>query len=148
MNWNMILGFILDAATPVVAIILQVLFAVLIVIITKLGNKLLVKMGVNLKDSELKEIEEIVKKTVKTINQTFVDDLKNIADNHKLTDDQKEEAYNMAYETILTLLSNDQLDALYNKYGDIAAPIKVMIESTIADFKNESDKDSEVFTSE
>ena len=135
MDWNIILSVISDVATPIVAVIVQALVAVLIVVSVRLGGKFLKKVGVNIEDDLLKEIEEVVKKTVKTINQTFVDDIKDASENHKLTEDQREQAYNMAYETILQLLSNEQLTALHDKYGDIATPIKVMIESTISDFK-------------
>ena len=77
-------------------------------------------------------LQELVTKTVITINQTYVDELKK---ENSFTKEAQEEAFKRVYEAVMLSLSEDVLTYLEQIIGDLNEYITVLIESAVKEQK-------------
>ena len=138
MDFNAICQTVASVSGPILTLLIQIIICVLAVVGTRLLNKLFSKIGVELTENEWDTINQIVTQVVKTINQKYVDTFKEESPNGKLTDEQQTMVYENAYNMVIGMLSNKQIQLLIDKYGAVADGIKVMIESAVVDAKKES----------
>ena len=82
--------------------------------------------------SVLDEIERAVNDAVKYVNQTYVDDLKEI---DSFTDLDKKKALNMATNVAITGLSKRALAYINKNYDSIQDLLETKIEAAIKNFK-------------
>lgn len=129
--WNTFL----QGLAPVITVILEVALVLLVAVATQFIKKYLTKLGINISETEVSAIEELVRKSVITINQKLVDDLKEAAPDGKLTEEQQAEVYNMTYNIIKRALSDDQFKLLEKIYGDVDTGIDVLIENMVVQVK-------------
>lgn len=73
-------------------------------------------------------LQELVTKTVITVNQTYVDELKK---ENAFTKEAQIEAFNKVYETVLTSLSEDVYTYLEQIIGNLDDYLTVLIESAV-----------------
>lgn len=129
--WNTFL----QGLAPVITVVLEVALVLLVAVATQFIKKYLTKLGINISETEVNAIEELVRKSVITINQKLVDDLKEAAPDGKLTEEQQAEVYNMTYSIIKKALSDDQYKLLEKIYGDVDTGIDVLIENMVVQVK-------------
>lgn len=77
-------------------------------------------------------LQELVTKTVITVNQTYVDELKK---ENSFTKEAQEEAFKKVYEAVMLSLSEDVLVYLKQIIGDLNEYITVLIESAVKEQK-------------
>lgn len=77
-------------------------------------------------------LQELVTKTVITVNQTYVDELKK---ENSFTKEAQEEAFKKVYEAVMLSLSEDVLTYLEQIIGDLNEYITVLIESAVKEQK-------------
>lgn len=77
-------------------------------------------------------LQELVTKTVITVNQTYVDELKK---ENSFTKEAQEEAFKKVYEAVMLSLSEDVLTYLEQIIGDLDEYITVLIESAVKEQK-------------
>lgn len=77
-------------------------------------------------------LQELVTKTVITVNQTYVDELKK---ENSFTKEAQEEAFKKVYEAVMLSLSEDVLVYLEQIIGDLNEYITVLIESAVKEQK-------------
>lgn len=130
--WNTFL----QGLTPVITVVLEVALVLLVGVATQFIKKYCTKLGINIDDSQISSIEDLVYKAVVTVNQKLVDDLKAISPNGKLTEEQQQDVYDMAYTIIKNSLSEDQFGLLAKVYGDAETGIEVLIENMVVQAKN------------
>lgn len=82
--------------------------------------------------SVLDEIERAVNDAVRYVNQTYVDDLKEI---NSFTDLDKKNALNMAVNAAITGLSKRALTYINKNYDSIQDLLETKIEAAIKNFK-------------
>lgn len=80
-------------------------------------------------------LQELVTKTVITVNQTYVDELKK---ENAFTKEAQVEAFNKVYETVITSLSEDVYTYLEQIIGNLNDYITVLIEASVKEQKNRS----------
>lgn len=129
------MSILLEAAAPVVTMVLECLICAIGVVGFRLLMKFFTKFGIDLDDKMLDSIKKTISDVVKELNQTTVNKMKSISPDGKLTDDQQSIIYLTAYNSIQKILSDKQTAAIINKYGSITEGLKTLIESTIVDLK-------------
>lgn len=137
MEQQTLINTILQAITPVATVILQIGLVLFVAVATQFVKKYLVKIGIVIDDDQMKVIEDLVKKAVITVNQKTVDDMKAMSPNGKLTEDQQNQVYKMAYDIIKTSLSEDQLGLLKKIYGESDKGIEMLIENMVVKAKED-----------
>lgn len=85
---------------------------------------------------EIEDIARIVGQVVSYVNQKFVNNAKADNPDHKLTSEQVETAFNMAYKLIKGALNDNQVKYLESKYGDIHSALDIIIESVVNNSKS------------
>lgn len=83
--------------------------------------------------SLIDKLDYIVQKCIDATNQTFVNDIKN---GGKLTDAQKKEAFNKTFESIMDMLTQEDIDKIAEQFGDVPTYITNTIEATIGNTKD------------
>lgn len=145
MDWKEIFNVVVDGCGPIIAVLAQLVICILAVFGIRLIRKLFTKIGIDVDGKIIDEIEDIVRQAVKMVNQKFVDDYKEQSADGKLTEEQKKQVYSIAYNAIMTALTDEQMKVLIDKYGDdLSSAIEIMIESTIADCKTTVEKPVQV----
>ena len=76
------------------------------------------------------EIEEVIVKSIKTTNSTFVDNLKK---NGTWSKENFETAFNMTKDSVMKLLTDEKKELIKSMYEDIDTYLKATIEAYIAD---------------
>ena len=132
---------------PILTVLIQVGICVAIVGIVGYIIKSLKSKGIDLINTNLIDVETIVTKVVKYLNQTVVDKMKEASDNGKLTDEQITEIQDKALDLIYKLLDSNTIDSLISKYGEnYTEYIKILIENSVVNAKNEDLKVIEAST--
>lgn len=128
-------------AMPAITILIQVGICAVIVIGIMFLNKALKSKGIDIFNNQLINIEDLVLKVVKYLNQTVVDKLKEESEDGKLTDEQIAEIQNNALSTVMKLLNSDTMTALAEKYGEQYIDyLKVLIENAVVQAKEEKNQ--------
>lgn len=70
---------------------------------------------------------------VKSINQKFVDSWKSDSIDGKLTEEERHEAYRLAYEMISGLLSDEQKEYIETQYNNFSFGLDIIIEAAVRD---------------
>ncbi len=133
---DQITKMIMDCLSPVFMVIAQVILCIIGAYAIKVVSYFARKIGIQVSDKQMEEIETIVSGVVKTLNQRVVTVMKEAATDGKLTDEQKETVYNTAVSVVNGMLSSEQVQLLINKYGDIDEALKVLIETSVVNAKN------------
>lgn len=129
---------ILTYSYPILTVLIQVGICVAIVGLVGYILKILKSKGIDLINSDLVDVEGIVTKVVRYLNQTIVDKMKEASEDGKLTDEQINEIQNKALDLIYKLLDSSTIDSLISKYGEnYTEYIKILIENSVVDAKND-----------
>lgn len=129
---------ILTYLYPILTVLIQVGICVAIVGLVGYILKILKSKGIDLINSDLVDVEGIVTKVVRYLNQTIVDKMKEASEDGKLTDEQINEIQNKALDLIYKLLDSSTMDSLISKYGEnYTEYIKILIENSVVDAKND-----------
>lgn len=129
---------ILTYLYPILTVLIQVGICAAIVGLVGYILKILKSKGIDLINSDLVDVEGIVTKVVRYLNQTIVDKMKEASEDGKLTDDQINEIQNKALDLIYKLLDSSTIDSLISKYGEnYTEYIKILIENSVVDAKND-----------
>lgn len=131
----------------VLTVLTQILVAI-IPILTVFVIRLL-----NLKASEIKQCtkntlldkyvdlaRDIVTKSVITVNQTYVDSLK---EQMIFTEEKQKQAFKLAKEKILGILTEDVKGAILLLYGDLNSFLDAQIEATVNNLKKNQNIEKE-----
>lgn len=138
---------ILTYLYPILTVLIQVGICVAIVGLVGYILKILKSKGIDLINSDLIDVEGIVTKVVKYLNQTVVDKMKDASEDGKLTDEQISEIQSKALDLIYKLLDSSTIDSLISKYGEnYTEYIKILIENSVVDAKNDDLKIIETST--
>ena len=138
---------ILTYLYPILTVLIQVGICVAIVGLVGYILKILKSKGIDLINSDLVDVEGIVTKVVRYLNQTIVDKMKEASEDGKLTDEQINEIQNKALDLIYKLLDSSTIDSLISKYGEnYTEYIKILIENSVVDAKNDDLKIIETST--
>ena len=138
---------ILTYLYPILTVLIQVGICVAIVGLVGYILKILKSKGIDLINSDLVDVEGIVTKVVKYLNQTVVDKMKDASEDGKLTDEQISEIQSKALDLIYKLLDSSTIDSLISKYGEnYTEYIKILIENSVVDAKNDDLKIIETST--
>ena len=138
---------ILTYLYPILTVLIQVGICVAIVGLVGYILKILKSKGIDLINSDLVDVEGIVTKVVKYLNQTVVDKMKEASEDGKLTDEQISEIQSKALDLIYKLLDSSTIDSLISKYGEnYTEYIKILIENSVVDAKNDDFKIIEAST--
>lgn len=138
---------ILTYLYPILTVLIQVGICVAIVGLVGYILKILKSKGIDLINSDLVDVEGIVTKVVKYLNQTVVDKMKEASEDGKLTDEQIYEIQSKALDLIYKLLDSSTIDSLISKYGEnYAEYIEILIENSVVDAKNDDLKIIEAST--
>jgi hypothetical protein len=73
---------------------------------------------------------------VKALNQSVVDDLKEMSEDGKLTADEKQRIFDNALSTIQHTLSEDMITTLSTVYGDLDEWLKTQIDTAVSKEKD------------
>ena len=123
---------------PILIVLIQVGICITIVGFVGYILKVLKSKGIDLINNDLIKVEDVVVKVVKYLNQTVVDGMKEASDDGKLTDEQISEIQSKALDLIYKLLDSNTIKSLISKYGENYTDyIKVLIENSVVDVKNE-----------
>lgn len=129
---------ILTYLYPILTVLIQVGICAAIVGLVGYILKILKSKGIDLINSDLVDVEGIVTKVVRYLNQTIVDKMKEASEDGKLTDEQINEIQNKALDLIYKLLDSSTMDSLISKYGEnYTEYIKILIENSVVDAKND-----------
>ncbi|MDD3172222.1 MAG: hypothetical protein PHF63_00910 [Herbinix sp.] len=79
----------------------------------------------------LEKAVEVIQTVVIAINQTYVDDIREKSKDGKLTPEEQAEAFNLAKDEVLELLSDEMKTAISYFYGDIDKWVDFTIESLV-----------------
>lgn len=127
-------------ALVMMAFVLIVIFAVSGIFFIGYLRKLNIEKDLDISDSLMGSIEDVVRNAVIYINQTVVDHVKakneQETGSHKLTDEQQEEIFNKTKELILSILNSSQIDEIMKKYIDVDEGIAILIEKHVKWQKN------------
>ena len=138
---------ILTYLYPILTVLIQAGICVAIVGLVGYILKTLKSKGIDLINSDLVDVEGIVTKVVKYLNQTVVDKMKDASEDGKLTDEQISEIQSKALDIIYKLLDSSTIDSLISKYGEnYTEYIKILIENSVVDAKNDDLKIIEAST--
>ena len=138
---------ILTYLYPILTVLIQAGICVAIVGLVGYILKILKSKGIDLINSDLVDVEGIVTKVVKYLNQTVVDKMKDASEDGKLTDEQISEIQSKALDIIYKLLDSSTIDSLISKYGEnYTEYIKILIENSVVDAKNDDVKIIEAST--
>ena len=132
---DQITKMIMDCLSPVFMVIAQVILCIIGAYAIKVVSYFARKIGIQVNDKQMEEIETIVSGVVKTLNQRVVTVMKEAATDGKLTNEQKDAVYNTAVSVVNGMLSSEQVQLLINKYGDIDEALKVLIETSVINAK-------------
>lgn len=123
---------------PILIVLIQVGICIVIVGLVGYILKVLKSKGIDLINNDLIKVEDVVVKVVKYLNQTVVDGMKEASDDGKLTDEQISDIQSKALDLIYKLLDSNAIKSLISKYGENYTDyIKVLIENSVVDVKNE-----------
>lgn len=90
------------------------------------------KLGINIDQDMMDDIEDIVFKAVCVTNQTIADIWRETNEDHRLTNEQQEEAFANTKAIIMAALSGKQLQLLAAKYGvDAEEAVDLLIEHSV-----------------
>ena len=129
---------ILTYLYPILTVLIQVGICAAIVGLVGYILKILKSKGIDLINSDLVDVEGIVTKVVRYLNQTIVDKMKEASEDGKLTDEQINEIQNKALDLIYKLLDSSTMDSLISKYGEnYTEYIKILIENSVVDARND-----------
>lgn len=108
------------------------------------------KIGIDLKDTDYNAIIAIVKQVIKYLDQKYVDTIKKNSPDNTLTEQQQSLIKNQAGELVKKLLSSEQIQLLLSKYNlsEIDDVIDILIESNLAEARNETDNNNVVINEE
>lgn len=129
---------ILTYLYPILTVLIQVGICAAIVGLVGYILKILKSKGIDLINSDLVDVEGIVTKVVRYLNQTIVDKMKEASEDGKLTNEQINEIQNKALDLIYKLLDSSTMDSLISKYGEnYTEYIKILIENSVVDARND-----------
>lgn len=98
--------------------------------------------GIEISDSEMEAIQNIIMKVVKYFNQTVVYNLKADSEDGKLTDEQAAKIRDEAMQMIIMILGDNRIKSLIGKYGNTYAEVveylHVLLENAVLDAKESS----------
>lgn len=121
-SWEDLLIYIIKAvAGAMVAFIIPFVFAL---IRSKIKDDKVAKI--------ITRVENIVSKTVKLVNQTYVDALK---ENGMFDKEAQKAAFEMCKEKVLAMLNDEAIIAISETFGDYEEWIRTLIESYVRDNK-------------
>lgn len=121
--------YLMNVATDVLPIILQLICVIIGVFLIGVAKNLLSKTKLNYKDAIMEHVKEDIETIVIATNQTIVDKLKK--DHETLTDDEKEKVFNLVKDNVLSLLTSDQIQAITDKYGSLDG-VDALIEKAVS----------------
>lgn len=125
-------GYFQSVFNTALVVIIQVIVAVVGVFAVRFIQKLLKKTNIEIDEALMAEIEDVIMKAVSVTNQLFTTHYKETSEDHKLSDEQKQEVFNYAKNIIMSSLSSEQVQTIINKYGtDVDDAIKLLIENCV-----------------
>lgn len=80
----------------------------------------------------IEKVDYIVQTCVEATNQTFVDDKKKEG---SLSDTDKQEAFNMTFESIENMLTDDDREKIVESFGDLGTFLRNSVENYIRNSK-------------
>ncbi|MGP1568485.1 MAG: hypothetical protein ACTTHM_07190 [Peptoanaerobacter stomatis] len=124
---------------------LQTILIQLLIAILPILSAFIIRL-LNLKSNEIKQLTknklldkyidyaaDIIKKVVIAVNQTYVDKLKE----HKIfTEEKQKQAFKLAKDKILSILTEDVKKAILLLYGDLNSFLDAQIEATVKELKS------------
>jgi hypothetical protein len=125
---------------PVLSLLVQFLIIVLASITMAFVKKKLKQAGIEINSTIEDGIYKLVEQVVLMLNQTVVDSIKAASSNGKLTDKQQEDIYNTALDLLAQFLTEEQVQYITSKYGNINEGMHLLIQSTIAKYKKDPTK--------
>lgn len=112
--------------------LLAILTAYVVQIIRIKMNELIEKSENDLLDKYLNMLSDTIVNCVLAVNQTYVDALKKKGE---FTVEAQKEAFEMVYNRVLSILTDEAREYLSEVYSDLDEIIKIMIEATVRENK-------------
>ena len=112
--------------------LLAILTAYVVQIIRIKMNALVEKSENDLLDKYLGMLSDTIVNCVLAVNQTYVDTLKKKGE---FTVEAQKEAFEMVYNRVLSILTDEAREYLSEVYSDLDEIIKIMIEATVRENK-------------
>ena len=112
--------------------LLAILTAYVVQIIRIKMNELIEKSESDLLDKYLGMLSDTIVNCVLAVNQTYVDALKKKGE---FTVEAQKEAFEMVYNRVLSILTDEAREYLSEIYSDLDEIIKIMIEATVRENK-------------
>ena len=112
--------------------LLAILTAYVVQIIRIKMNALIEKSENDLLDKYLGMLSDTIVNCVLAVNQTYVDTLKKKGE---FTIEAQKEAFEMVYNRVLSILTDEAREYLSEVYSDLDEIIKIMIEATVRENK-------------
>lgn len=123
--------------TPALEVVLQVGVCIAVFMLIAYVNKLLKERGIDITKSTSIDLENLVTKVVRYINQTVVDNMKDRSENGKLTDSQIADVKNKALSMIYELINSDMMNYLVDNFDDYEPYIEMLIENAVVMTKSD-----------
>lgn len=131
---NNIFGqYVLDIIGMVLTITIPIVIRYIIVYLEAKKQKSQEELKANKFKNTVDTAISTVQNVVDTVSQTYVNELKNQG---SFTKEKQQEAFNKAFETAKSMISDDAKEILSTFYADYEQFLKVQIESYILSNKN------------
>lgn len=123
--------------TPALEVVLQVGVCIVVFMLIVYVNNLLKERGIDITKSTSIDLENLIIKVVRYINQTVVDNMKEQSENGKLTDSQIADVKNKALSMIYELINSDMMNYLIDNFNDYEPYVEMLIENAVVMTKND-----------
>lgn len=120
-----------DASSVALTAVLQVLVAIIAAVAISLVIKINKNAKLNLSDSQLVEIKDIVNTMVVATNQKIVDSMKATNADGKLTEEQQLAVFNTVKTALKSCLDSDQVQCIEDKFGLLDQGLDFLIEESV-----------------